>query len=179
MAEPTASIARTDVGTSATVESNAKPNLELTIPQGHLLVIGLVGQASWSSQAEGHVGFYLVVSHQLDGEWIPLGSDGAAGSRQGPSSARGRAIVPMAFDKPGVYQLRVVVHTIAVTEDSAGSSQPTEDRDELEIILTVLPGPLPSEKPVLPISLRDPSQISPSQWLEESELPPGLDDSRE
>jgi len=171
VAEPHATIQQSQKGQTASVENRARTAFELSMPQGHTLMIDLLGQADWSEDAQGRIGFYLAVQRQIDGEWRTIGSDGVSGTRTGQTSARGRAVVPVLLKQAGTHRLRAVVWSVADPSHDAhvSSCPPAEARDTVQIIIVVLAGQKPSVQPT-----GQPSLPRDDGWLQPD--PPCLDE---
>lgn len=113
VAEPTATLDPNTGDTGASATNGARSDFDLLVFQNQTLMINLLGRASWSQTGQGRLGFYLVVQMLTDGDWTTLGSDGVSDTRSGPSSAKGRAVVPVQFSTSGQFRLRAVVRSVA------------------------------------------------------------------
>ncbi len=149
VAAPRVTMTPTDGGTVAVVANQPHPNFELEMPTGQTLVVGLMGEAVWLPGSEGTVGFHMLVQewrepqpgadpNSPEGQWVTLGNAGATGQRTGPFTAKGRARVPVTFDRVGTHRLRVVVRT---TASSASRNAPDlVVTDIVEILVAVHQG---------------------------------------
>lgn len=148
VAEPTASFGQRDGQIVATLDNGARPAYDLSVPQGHTLMVNLFGEVRWSDAAAGHVGFYLVVQRQTGEDWETVGSDGASGGRTGQDIVRARLRVPVVCRRPGRQQIRAILWS---TAQPSGTSQAepgpdAEARDQVDVTLVVLEGPDPASE---------------------------------
>jgi hypothetical protein len=177
VAEPRASIVRRDSETVFLADNAPREALALEIPQGHALLICLAGRAQWSEGTQGRIGFYLTIQEfaggqasgapdAAAGDWVTLGSTGTSGTYSGEFMATGRLRIPVLLDRAGIRRLRASLRCIAQPprQETADVTGPegAEDQDAVEIVVTVLPGPLPVVPPELPPIDDDDSPLEPA-----------------
>jgi hypothetical protein len=141
VARPRASLALVDGTVVASVENGPGLAGDLSMPQGQVLNVMVLGHATWANETSGRIGFYLVVQQRIDGEWATVGMDGVGGFRAEPSLAKGRVVVAIRFDEPGRQSLRAIVRSLAEPdpkEGTAGSAM-AQRLDVLEIQVDVFP----------------------------------------
>ncbi len=168
VAEPRTAIESSDDGDIGLADSAGRPAFELTMPQGHTLMMLVQGCADWSDETSGRIGVYVLVQHWRDSDWVTIGSGGVGGWRVGPTSARAQVAVPVCLDEPGTHYLRAIVLSVADPhpERETPHRARAEDRDVVRIDIVVLPidGPAPQ-------SVEPPSIPQEDAWIQPDSVP--------
>jgi len=168
VAEPRTVIESSDDGGVGFADSAGRPAFELTMPQGHTLMMHAQGRARWSDEAGGRIGVYLLVQRRTHDDWFTIGSGGVSGSRVGPTSALAQVAVPVCLDEPGTHHLRAIVLSVADPQPERDTPHraSTEDRDVVSVDIVVLPAAGPAPQPV-----EAPPIPQDDAWLQPDSVP--------